>query len=397
MEGRGRLPPRLAAPEGDDVAGQGRALVALTLLAHHEGVPPRHDDGRFGRLAGSIANAVLAGVDPDVIAERLDLDGLVARLDIDALVDRIDPQAIVDRVDPQGIVDRVDPNTITDRVDVDRLLDRVDVNRLLDRVDVDRFLDRVDVDRLLERADLEEVVRRAGIPEIVAESTGQVAGSALDVVRKQVVALDVLLTRALLRLTGRDVSELPAGPPRLVGETMGDAPILGEAGEDPHGDVSGHYAGLLTQAGSHAADLGLASVGYTATLTGLAAASNAVLGTDLSGEVGGIWWLLGYLTVLFFYFWLPVAIVGRTLAMGIIGLRIVARDGSTLRESTVLWRTLLLPLTTLPFGAGFLVILFDRERRSLHDRLARTAVVYDWGSRTARMPSPLGDFLNRAR
>ena len=88
---------------------------------------------------------------------------------------------------------------------------------------------------------------------------------------------------------------------------------------------------------------------------------------------------------------------GRTVAMGLIGLRIVSADGSALREPTALLRTFLLPLSTVPFGAGFLVILFDRYRRPLHDRLARTAVVYDWGSRTARMPSPLGDFLNRSR
>lgn len=377
------------------MAGTSRDLLALLLLAHQDG--PGRDDGRIGRLASAVANAVLAGIDPDVIVRRLDLDDLVGRLDVDDIVTRIDPQAIVDRVDPQSIVDRVDPNTVTDRVDVDALLDRVDVDRLLDRVDVDRFLDRVDVDRLLARADLESLVRRAGIPEIVAESTGQVAGSAFDVVRKQVVALDVLVTRGLLRLVGRDVAQMQAGPAALVGETTGDAPILGDVGEEPSGDVSGHFAGFLTQAGAHVADLAIASALYTATLTGLAAATNAVLGTDLSGEISGAWWVVGYLTVLFFYFWLPTAIAGRTLAMGLIGLRIVSADGTALREPTALARTLLLPLSTLPFGAGFLVILFDRFRRPLHDRFARTAVVYDWGSRTARMPSPLGDFLARSR
>ncbi len=342
------------------MAGEGRALVALTLLAHHEGALPR-DDGRFGKLAGSVANAVLAGIDPDVIARRLDLDDIVARLDV---------AAIVARIDPQSIVDRVDPNTITDRVHVDRLL---------------------------ARAGLETLVRRAGIPEIVAESTGQVAGSVLDVVRKQIVALDVLVTRGLLRLLGRDVRKLPSGPPKLVGDTLGDAPILGQPGEDPSGDVTGHYAGFLTQAGAHLADLALASIAYTATITGVATAVNATFGTDLSGEVSGIWWVLGYATLLFFYFWLPLAFVARTPAMGVIGLRVVAQDGSALREPTALLRTLLLPLSTLPFGAGFLLILFDRHRRPLHDRLARTAVVYDWGGRMARMPTPLGDFLNRAR
>ena len=459
------------------MAAEGRALLALLLLQHDGGADGR-EAGRLGRLAGGIANAVLEGIDPDIIAERLDLDRIAARLDIDAildridvgrlleridvadlaarldaqgiadridpqaLVDRVDPQTIVDRVDPQTIVDRVDPQTIVarvdpngildrvdpdallDRVDIDRLLDRVDVDRFLDRVDVDRFLarvdvdalldrldvnalldrldvnavlDRVDVDRLLGRADLEALVRQARIPELVAESTQQVAGSVLDVVRKQLVALDVLVMRGLLTVLRRDPDALPAGPPALVGDAVGDAPTPSDDGAAPEdgdlpGEVTGHYAGILAQVGAHVADVAIATSVYTAALGAGASAINAVFGDVVDGGIGA-WWVVGYAVWLFAYVWVPTTIAGRTLAMGILGLRIVARDGNPLRGRTALWRTLLLPLATLPFGIGFLVILLDREQRALHDRLAGSAVVYDWGGRSARLPTPLGRFL----
>ena len=39
-------------------------------------------------------------------------------------------------------------------------------------------------------------------------------------------------------------------------------------------------------------------------------------------------------------------------------------------------RLVLLPLSAIPLCAGFLMILFDGRRRALHDRLARTVVIY---------------------
>jgi hypothetical protein len=35
----------------------------------------------------------------------------------------------------------------------------------------------------------------------------------------------------------------------------------------------------------------------------------------------------------------------------------------------------------------------DRERRALHDLLAGSSVVYDWGGRPAEMPSPLARWI----
>ena len=42
-----------------------------------------------------------------------------------------------------------------------------------------------------------------------------------------------------------------------------------------------------------------------------------------------------------------------------------------------------------------MLILFHRQHRALHDLVARTAVVYDWGEREAQVPVPLTRFLER--
>ena len=60
-------------------------------------------------------------------------------------------------------------------------------------------------------------------------------------------------------------------------------------------------------------------------------------------------------------------------------------------------RTLAFPLSVLFFGIGLLMIVVQREHRSLHDLIAKSCVVYDWGDRSAEMPGPLSDFLNRAQ
>jgi uncharacterized RDD family membrane protein YckC len=53
------------------------------------------------------------------------------------------------------------------------------------------------------------------------------------------------------------------------------------------------------------------------------------------------------------------------------------------REAVV--RLLALPLSFLTLGIGFLLILFRRDGRALHDLVGRTSVVYGWDARAARL------------
>jgi uncharacterized RDD family membrane protein YckC len=87
----------------------------------------------------------------------------------------------------------------------------------------------------------------------------------------------------------------------------------------------------------------------------------------------------------FFYCAVSLAAGGRTLGMSIVGLRAVNRDGSELTGWQAVVRVLVTPLSFLLFFAGFWLILLRRDRRALHDLIARTAVVYGWDARAARL------------
>ena len=177
-----------------------------------------------GRRAEERLSRVIAVVVP-VVAESIDPETIVDRIDVNALMEQVDIDGLLDRVDVNAMLDAVDVNALLARVDVNGLLDRVDVDALLARADVDALLERVDIDALVERVDIEAIMQRVEVGNVLTRGTGEVAGSALDLARRQGVGLDVVLSRTVNRLIGRDPDRMPAGPGRLVAEESdADAP-----------------------------------------------------------------------------------------------------------------------------------------------------------------------------
>lgn len=338
----------------------------------------------MSRLAGAVTGRVLDTIDPDQVVDRIDVEHVVGRVDVNRLLERVDVNAVLDRVDVNRLLDRVDLDRLLDRVDVDRLLDRVDPDRLLDRVDPDRLVGRVDMEALLKRVDVEALVRRGGLPEIVAESTGRVAGSTLDLARRQLVGLDAIAARLVSRLLKRDPGE--PGPPVLVRHAAASSRRLG---------VTGHYAGPVSRAAAALSDLGILVALFTAAVAGVDLLGRVVIGISPSGSRSGLVWIVTYALWSFLYVFASLTIAGRTPGKGMVGLRVVAADGSTLPARKALLRTLAMPFSGLLFGLGLTGIVFGRHHRALHDLVAGTAVVYDWGERPAELPGPLSAFLGR--
>ena len=71
--------------------------------------------------------------------------------------------------------------------------------------------------------------------------------------------------------------------------------------------------------------------------------------------------------------------------MALFGVRVVRDDGFDVDGRRAIVRTLAFPLSFLVFGLGFLGILLGGRRRTLHDVIAGTAVVYSWDARAARL------------
>lgn len=326
-----------------------------------------HHRSPVDRLVGPLRDAILDSIDPDDIVSRVDMDRLLARVEINDVLRRVDVDALLEQVDVNG------------------LLDRVDVNRLLDRVDSDRLLDRVDMDRLMARVDVDGIVGRVDIDGIVASSTRGAFGRLMDVVRRQLVGLDTVLVRTVQRVRGVDAGTLPDGPPTLMtDEARGRY------------DVTGRYAGPLTRLAANAGDVAGGFGLFTLLSAGLGYLAVILFGITFNpAQQSGPQWFIPLGLVMFGYVWLSVAIAGRTPAMAVLGLRVVSRDGRPLTTSRAFVRTLVLPVSALLLGTGFLGLLFGRERRGLHDVAAGSTVVYDWGDRRASLPTPLGDWLSR--
>jgi uncharacterized RDD family membrane protein YckC len=79
------------------------------------------------------------------------------------------------------------------------------------------------------------------------------------------------------------------------------------------------------------------------------------------------------ITVLFFgYSWTRS---GQTVGMAAWRLKLVRSDGRLADWTDVVKRLAAAVLALLPLGAGYLWILFDRDRLAWHDRLSATRVV----------------------
>ncbi|HEU4541853.1 MAG TPA: RDD family protein [Jiangellaceae bacterium] len=157
--------------------------------------------------------------------------------------------------------------------------------------------------------------------------------------------------------------------------------------------VTGHYAGAVSRAVAAVLDFAIAVGAFTAALAGIDLLSRVILGESIGRS--GIGYIIAFVAWAFLYIWGSLAVAGRTLGKGIVGLRVVSADGSALTVRRALARTVAYPFSFAILGLGLVGIVIDRYHRALHDVIAKTAVVYDWGGRAAEIPGPLSEFLAR--
>lgn len=153
------------------------------------------------------------------------------------------------------------------------------------------------------------------------------------------------------------------------------------------GSASPVYAGLATRTFAFAIDALVINV--VAWFVGVVVALGLSLLTIPDGvmtalaAVGAgiaLLWTAAY----FVFFWSGT---GQTIGDRLLGITVRdagALEALSLRRAAL--RVLALPLSALPLCAGFLMILFDRRRRALHDRLVHTVVIYAAPVRVHRPP-----------
>jgi uncharacterized RDD family membrane protein YckC len=147
----------------------------------------------------------------------------------------------------------------------------------------------------------------------------------------------------------------------------------------------GHYAGAVSRLLAYGADLLIITVVYVGALALLEFAINVATPWHVNFKNG--YWLVLAVELLWaaFYFGSSWALFARSPGMSLMGLRIVRADGSPLDRRHALIRLVAFPLGFLTLGLGFLGIVFGRTHQAIYDRIARSAVIYDWDAEAARL------------
>jgi uncharacterized RDD family membrane protein YckC len=147
----------------------------------------------------------------------------------------------------------------------------------------------------------------------------------------------------------------------------------------------GNYAGGVTRLVAFAADVGASWGIFTVGVAGLGFAIDLVTGKQFNLANRQILALIAIIIWQFVYFAYQWSLGGKTIGMAVLGIRVVATDGDPITPRQAVIRTVALPLSFLVLGLGFIGILLNKDRHALHDRLAKTAVVYSWDARAARL------------
>jgi len=268
-------------------------------------------------------------------------------------------QALIDRVDIDALVSRVDLDALVGRLDVDALVARIDLDALVGRLDVDALVARIDVDALLQEVDVAGLAARAGIDQIVADATTGLATRVLYVARRQVLVVD----RVALRVVDRAVRRAP--------EEEGDEALPALDGTQAAGPLA-RTLGFLV-------DSIVVSVLFSAGVSLGGSLLELFTGHAFdTADDGGFGWVLAFLGAWLLYLWVGIGVVGRTVGKGLLGLRVVAVDGSAVGGRRAGIRAVVFPFSFV-LGLGFVPAVLGRHRRALHDHAAGTAEVIDWG------------------
>jgi uncharacterized RDD family membrane protein YckC len=163
----------------------------------------------------------------------------------------------------------------------------------------------------------------------------------------------------------------------------------------------GQYAGFVTRLVAWTIDRLLLIVVLSITVAVISFFANAFrvnellgLGDDVNMVVVGVSVVLVVFLPLVYDISLWM-LAGQTLGKWIMGVRVVQANGQRVAFWAAVWREIGYFLSAILF-LGYLWILFDNRRQGLHDKLARTFVVYSWPE-VEKPVRPIQDRMRRNR
>lgn len=307
--------------------------------------------------------------------------------------------AVIGRVGP-AVIRQIDLDAVAAELDVDAIAARLDLDAIIARLDMDAVVERLDVDAVAARLDLDKLMARLDMAQLTAGATQDVALSGLDLMRRQLVRADRTVEGAVDRVLGRGPGFRPDAPgdldltiPMAVEDHLPAATPDAPTAASRRRAVSGHYAGPVTRGLALTGDIVAAFGTYGFVGTATLYLLSTITGVEFTIGSGGWLNLILLAGWLLLWFWLPVTYFGRTAAMAVLGIAVVRRDGEIVNGRRALLRALVMPFSIGFLALGLLGMVVGRERRTLHDVVAGTVEIYDWGSREAEQPVTIREQL----
>jgi uncharacterized RDD family membrane protein YckC len=283
------------------------------------------------------------------------------------------------------VVSNVNFNDILLRIDLNEVIDRIDVDRVLERVDINLLLERINFDRLVERLPIEEIVDRSNIGEIVARSSSGIFSQLVDAIRAQAAKYDYIfqgMGRCRCYWRKRFVEwELPPKPGKYDRVADGKIRCPRNAGGLAYA-MQGRNAGIVSRTCSYWIDELFIILSFAG---GIALARQAY-GVVQNEELNIPEWLyvLMYLSYGVSYDFLSYYLVGRTLGMAIMGLKLVGqRSGKWLGPVRCFIRALFVSIRLLALPS-LIIGLIRKDRRHFLDLVCSSCVIYAWDARPPR-------------
>ena len=156
--------------------------------------------------------------------------------------------------------------------------------------------------------------------------------------------------------------------------------------------LQGHYAGFVSRAAAVAVDLAIIAV-ITVVVSWASLSLLEYIAIDirdcppidshagkgaflcLALQWTGIAIGVSFPSIYALFFW---TVTGQTPGKAVMGVRIVRLDGRPMTLWTSIVRAVGYSISLASVGLGFLLALSDDRRQALHDKLARTCVIYSW-------------------
>lgn len=104
-----------------------------------------------------------------------------------------------------------------------------------------------------------------------------------------------------------------------------------------------------------------------------------IIGTDFDKDVMEIVYspggFIAFLITIGYFVYFESSDKQATIGKSVMGLKVVRQDGQKMQVSDAIIRYLSKILSAVIFMIGFLMVIFDDQKRALHDRIAKTYVV----------------------